>query len=147
MICIVSGISILVSIYNSMSERRHEIAVMRALGARRSHILFIVLCESILLAFWGGAIGFLGGHFLILLLAPYIEETTGVQMSMFQWDPKLADLLSLFSSEFNPDTASLFYRTPAEVVLIPLILLIAVLVGIWPAIAAYRTDVAKSLGK
>ena len=35
MICIVSGISILVSIYNSMSERRHEIAVMRALGADR----------------------------------------------------------------------------------------------------------------
>ena len=30
MICVVSGISILVSIYNSMSERRHEIAVMRA---------------------------------------------------------------------------------------------------------------------
>ena len=34
LICIVSGVSILVSIYNSMSERRHEIAVMRALGSR-----------------------------------------------------------------------------------------------------------------
>ena len=32
-IVIVSGIGILVSIYNSMSERQHEIAVMRALGA------------------------------------------------------------------------------------------------------------------
>src|SRR4029078_12855626 len=69
MICIVSGISILVSIYNSMSERRHEIAVMRAVGARRAHILFIVLYESILLALGGGGIGFLGGHFLIVLLA------------------------------------------------------------------------------
>jgi putative ABC transport system permease protein len=147
MICIVSGISILVSIYNSMSERRHEIAVMRALGARRGHILFIVLFESILLALTGGGIGFLGGHFLIVLLAPYIEDQTGVQMGMFQWDPKLADLLSLFSSEFNPDTASYFFRSPAELVLLPLLLLIAVLVGIWPAIAAYRTDVAKSLGK
>jgi putative ABC transport system permease protein len=146
-ICIVSGISILVSIYNSMSERRHEIAVMRALGASRGHILFIVLYESILLALGGGAVGFFGGHFLIVLLAPYIEEQTGVQMGMFQWDPKLADLLALFSSEFNPDTASLFYRTPAEVVLLPMLLVIAVLVGIWPAISAYRTDVAKSLGK
>ena len=35
MIVIVSGIGILVSIYNSMSERQHEIAVMRALGAGR----------------------------------------------------------------------------------------------------------------
>jgi ABC-type antimicrobial peptide transport system permease subunit len=147
MICIVSGISILVSIYNSMSERRHEIAVMRALGASRGHILFIVLYESILLALGGGALGFFGGHFLIFFLAPYIEDQTGVQMGMFQWDPKLADLLALFSSEFNPDTASLFYRTPAEVVLLPMLLVIAVLVGIWPAISAYRTDVAKSLGK
>ena len=123
------------------------VAVMRALGASRAHILFIVLYESILLALGGGAVGFFGGHFLIVLLAPYIEEQTGVQMGMFQWDPKLADLLALFSSEFNPDTASLFYRTPAEVVLLPMLLVIAVLVGIWPAISAYRTDVAKSLGK
>ena len=35
MICVVSGVSILVSIYNSMAGRRHEIAVMRALGASR----------------------------------------------------------------------------------------------------------------
>ena len=32
MIVIVAGIGIMVSIYNSMSDRRHEIAVMRALG-------------------------------------------------------------------------------------------------------------------
>lgn len=147
LICIVSGISILVSIYNSMSERRHEIAVMRALGASRGRILRIVLYEAILLALVGGAVGFFGGHFLIFLLAPFIEEQTGVQMGMFQWDPRLADLLALFSNEFNPDTASLFLRSPAELVLLPLLLLIAVLVGIWPAIAAYRTDVAKSLGK
>ncbi len=33
LIVIVAGIGILVSIYNSMSDRRHEIAMMRALGA------------------------------------------------------------------------------------------------------------------
>ena len=32
LIVIVAGVGIMVSIYNSMSERRHEIAVMRALG-------------------------------------------------------------------------------------------------------------------
>jgi cell division protein FtsX len=147
MICFVSGISILVSIYNSMSERRHEIAVMRALGARRGHILGIVLLESVLLAVGGGVLGVASGHILILLLAPFIEQQTGVQMGIFQWDPKLADLWTLISSEFNPDTASAFWRMPAEVVMLPLLLTIAVLVGIWPAISAYRTDVAKSLGK
>ena len=50
MICVVSGVSILVSIYNSMSERRHEIAIMRALGAGRSTVMTIILLESTLLS-------------------------------------------------------------------------------------------------
>ena len=57
MVVIVAGIGILVSIYNSMSERRHEIAVMRALGARRNTVMLIVLLESILLALGGGLLG------------------------------------------------------------------------------------------
>ena len=48
MICVVSGISILVSIYNSMNERRHELAVMRALGASRDRIMRIVLTLSLI---------------------------------------------------------------------------------------------------
>lgn len=47
LIIVVAGISILVSIYNSMSERAHDIAVMRALGASRGAVMAIVLIESI----------------------------------------------------------------------------------------------------
>ena len=65
LIVIVSGIGILVSIYNSMSERRREIAVMRALGARRSTVMAIVLLESILLSLGGGAAGWALGRGLI----------------------------------------------------------------------------------
>jgi putative ABC transport system permease protein len=49
LICIVSGVSILVSIYNSMSERRHEIAVMRALGAERQTVMAVILWEATIL--------------------------------------------------------------------------------------------------
>ncbi len=65
LIVVVSGIGIMVSIYNSMSERRHEIAVMRALGAHRGKIMAIVLAESILLALSGGLCGWLLGHGLL----------------------------------------------------------------------------------
>ena len=78
MIVIVSGIGILVSIYNSMSERRHEIAVMRALGAGRRTVMFIVLLESILLSLAGGLAGWLVGHALIAALSPWIAAQTGV---------------------------------------------------------------------
>ncbi len=50
MICVVSGISILVGIYNSMSQRKHEIAVMRALGANRSTVMLIMLIEALLVS-------------------------------------------------------------------------------------------------
>ena len=57
LIILVAGISILVSIYNSMSERAHDIAIMRALGASRSAVMAIILVESILLSLLGGLAG------------------------------------------------------------------------------------------
>jgi len=120
MICVVSGVSIMVSIYNSMSERKHEVAVMRALGAGRLTIMFIVLAESILLAMCGGALGWVLGHGLNLIASPYIEGLTGVEIGFFSLAPR-------------------------EIILIPALLCLAVLVGFLPSLAAYRTDVAKAL--
>jgi putative ABC transport system permease protein len=120
LIVIVAGISILVSIYNSMSERSHDIAVMRALGASRGAVMAIVLVESILLSLGGGLIGVLLGHAMIGLASPYVVERTGITLSMLEFDPW-------------------------ELVLIPGLVVLASLVGLLPAIAAYRTDVAKSL--
>ena len=57
MIVVVAGIGIMVSIYNSMSDRRHEISIMRALGASRGTIMAVILLESILLSLGGGALG------------------------------------------------------------------------------------------
>ncbi len=79
MIVIVSGIGILVSIYNSMSERQHEIAVMRALGAGRQTVMLLVLLESILLSLAGGLAGWVVGHVLDrAALSPWIAAQTGV---------------------------------------------------------------------
>ena len=144
MICIVSGISILVSIYNSMSERRHEIAVMRALGAGRGAVMAIILLESTLLSLGGGLIGWLAGHLGAFLASPLIEDKTGVTIGLNLWsDPFIYPLQML-----GLDTALAQRVTvPLEVVLVPALILLAILVGLWPAISAYRTDVAKSLGK
>ena len=69
LIVIVAGIGVMVSIYNSMSDRRHEIAVIRALGAKRRTVMLIVLLESILLALGGGVIGLIFGHGLTWALS------------------------------------------------------------------------------
>jgi putative ABC transport system permease protein len=122
MICVVSGVSILVSIYNSMSDRRQEIAVMRALGAKRDTIMIIILLESLLLSLGGGAIGWLSAHVLNVLASSRIEAKTGVALHFFD-------------------------MAPSEWYLIPGLVFLAILVGFIPAFSAYRTDVAQSLGK
>ena len=121
LIVIVAGIGIMVSIYNSMSERRHEIAVMRALGAHRGKIMMIVLAESILLSLGGGVMGWVVGHALVGAAAPTITEYTGVAVNSLQFAAGL------------------------EVILIPALIVLASLVGFLPALSAYRTDVARAL--
>lgn len=143
MICVVSGISILVSIYNSMSERRGEIAVMRALGAGRGTVMSIILLEATLLALGGGFLGWFCGHTGCWAMSPWVEDRTGVQVGFGMLEPSVS-LLKLFGA--TSDAAERF-RIPLESVLLPLLVFLAILVGIWPAISAYRTDVAKSLGK
>jgi putative ABC transport system permease protein len=120
MIVVVAGIGIMVSIYNSMSDRRHEIAIIRALGARRTTIMVVVLLEAILLALGGGAIGLVLGHGLTGVLAPMIADQTGVSVSPMQFQL-------------------------SELILIPGLIALATLVGYLPAVVAYRTDVAQSL--
>ncbi len=140
MICVVSGVGILVSIYNSMSDRRHEIAVMRALGAGRQKIMIVVLLESVLLSLIGGVSGWIAGHSLIGLVAsPFIEARTGVQVGFLDLAPKV----NLF--EFLSESPIIDFGISSEFLLVPGLVLLAIAVGFLPALAAYRTDVAKAL--
>ncbi len=120
LIVVVAGVGILVSIYNSMTERRHEIAVMRALGARPGTVMRVVLLESILLALGGGLVGWAAGHLLVAAAAPFIADYTGVSVGFLQF-------------------------STYELVLIPALIALASLVGYLPALAAYRTDVGRAL--
>ena len=60
--CFVAAVGILVAIYNSMNERRRDIAVMRALGARRETVTTIIICESFLIALIGAIVGWILAH-------------------------------------------------------------------------------------
>ncbi len=120
LVVVVAGIGIMVSMYNSMSDRRHDIAIMRALGASRYTVMSIILMESILLSLGGGALGLLIGHSLIGSMSTTIADQTGVIVK--PWD----------------------FQT-IELILIPGLIVLATLVGYLPAMYAYKTDVVKSL--
>jgi len=147
MICIVSAISILVGIYNSMNQRRHEIAVMRALGANRGQVMTIMVIEAFLLAFAGGLLGWIAGHGLNAAIGPIVEAQTGVGIGFFDFAPAVP-IFGFFdqAGSFLPSSLIELKITP-ELMLIPGLIVLAMVVGIYPAISAYQTDVAKSLGK
>lgn len=120
LIIFVAGVSILVSIYNSMSDRKREIAVMRALGARRETVFLIILAESLLLCVGGGLVGLALGHGIVFIAAPIVEARSGLLINPFAFDPW-------------------------ELVVIPVTILLAGLAGFLPGLTAYRTDVAGAL--
>ena len=114
---------ILVSIYNSMADRRHEIAVMRALGAGRSTVMRVVLAESIILSLAGGLGGWILGHGMIGGLSSWIEQRTGVWIGFFKFAPapdlKLGEVVIPLLSY--------------ELILIPALILMATFVGFLPS--------------
>jgi putative ABC transport system permease protein len=82
--------------------------------------MLLVLLESILLSLAGGLAGWVIGHGLIALASPWIAQQTGVSLGFFQF-------------------------VGYELVIIPALIVLAAIVGYLPALAAYRTDVAKAL--
>ncbi len=120
LIIVVSGIGIFVSIYNSMSDRKREIAVMRALGARRTTVFSLILMESVLLCLLGGIFGLLFGHAIVFVAAPIIEARSGLLIESLAF-------------------------TPVELIVIPILVVMASLVGFLPGLTAYQSDVAEGL--
>jgi putative ABC transport system permease protein len=121
LVVIVSAIGILVSMVGSALERSRDVAVMRALGARRGHVLATVLIEAVLLAVGGGLVGWLMGHALVAAIGPLVTTNAGVSAGILSW-------------------------SPAELLLVPFLVALAIAAALVPALAAYRTDVAKWLG-
>lgn len=119
-VMISSGIGIMLALYNSMEQRRRQIAVLRVLGASRGRIFSLVLTESAIIglvgAFAGVALGVLGAH----LAAGAMKARLGLVIT--------------------PDI-------PPNIVVATLLMTLglACLAGIVPAVMAYRTSVAKNL--
>lgn len=85
LVLLVAAVSITVAIYNTMNERRREIAIMRSLGARRLQILVVITGEAALLSLFGAALGLGVCHLAALLLRPTVEDMTGVYLDWMQF--------------------------------------------------------------
>ncbi|MCC6783832.1 MAG: ABC transporter permease [Planctomycetes bacterium] len=117
----VAAAGVLVALYNTMNERRREIAIMRALGARRGQILGIIVLEAAVVTALGALLGVLLCHGAAAALGEAIAARINVPV-----DP------AAFAVE--------------ELWLILGVSLLGALAGLVPAIKGSTTEVAEHLG-
>lgn len=120
LVALVAAGSVLVSIYNSMSARQRDIAILRALGARRRTVFGTVVGEATVIGFLGAVAGFAVYGILASAVASLIRDQTGVVLEPWQWHP-------------------VFIWTPA------MMIGLCALGGILPAFKAYRVPVAETI--
>ena len=109
-------------------------------------MLLIVLWESVILSVGGGLLGWCLGHGLVAAASPAIEAQTGVAMGFFDLAPAV-NVLEMLGVEISAEWMQRWFMVSPELLLIPVLILLSIVVGLIPGMAAYRTDVAKSLGK
>ena len=116
----VSAAGVLVAIYNSMSARRRDHAILRALGAHRGTLCASVVLEAAAIGAAGMALAFVVHATIFGAVAAIIQSQTGVVLSAWAGNPAMR------------------WAPPAMVVL-------CALCGLAPAWKAYRVDVATNL--
>ncbi len=82
----IGGMVVLTTMLGSVSERRQEIGLFRAMGFRQRHVMQIILSEAALVSLVGGALGWLAGMGAAMLLTPYLANVT----VPVQWNPWVA---------------------------------------------------------
>ncbi|KCZ61132.1 ABC transporter permease [Hyphomonas chukchiensis] len=113
-------VSILTSILTSLNERRREMSILRAVGARPGHIFSLLVLEAGLVGFLGAVVGILLIHAILLVAGPMVEARYGV--SLAGTGPGLTDLYTLLA-----------------------VTLASLLIGMVPAWAAFRRSLADGL--
>jgi putative ABC transport system permease protein len=120
LVALVAAGSVLASIYNSLSARRRDLAILRALGARRATVFASIVLEAASVAALGMVLAW--GLYAVILggVAAVIRAQTGVVLDPWAWDPILI-------------------IAPAA------LMLLGALAGVLPAIKAYGNPVAENL--
>ena len=73
--------SMLITMINSMKNRKYEIAMMRASGATSKLVLISILTEGFLIAFIGGLLGVFMGHIFLEIMGQYLTNHYHYQFS------------------------------------------------------------------
>ena len=121
-IIIISAISVFVALYNSLKDRKYELALMRSMGASRGKLFLLILLEGVLLTLIGFVLGLIVSRVGVWLLNTFVAA---------DYHYSFDDITPL----------------PAEGVLGLVALLIGVLAAAIPAFSAFRLNISQTLAE
>ncbi|MGR4989660.1 ABC transporter permease [Vibrio rotiferianus] len=118
---VVAGLlGMLSSLLTSLQERRREMAILRAMGARPRHVFSLLISEASLLTFAGILTGIAGLYSILALLQPIIQQSYGIHLTL---------------------TA----LSPYEWLLLGLVQCAGIVIGFIPAFRAYRQSLSDGM--
>ena len=121
-IVILSGISVFIALYNSLKDRRYELALMRAQGATPKTLLFLILLEGMILALGGYVMGWILSRLGMVYFANLVDSKFHYQLEVF---------------DFHPEEGWLFLG----------ILGLGILAALLPAMRAYSMNISRTLAE
>ncbi|MDA9323841.1 FtsX-like permease family protein [Flavobacteriaceae bacterium] len=104
LIIIVSGFSLFINLFNSMRERKYEMALIRTLGASRFQLSTMIIFESLVLTISGFVLGLLFSRFGVMFVSSLMEESINYNLNSFKilneeyWLLGLSILIGIISS-------------------------------------------------
>jgi putative ABC transport system permease protein len=121
-IIVVSALSVFISLFTSLKDRKYEFALMRVMGGRPRNLFTMILVEGMLISIMGAILGLVLSHVIVQLMPSLMGSGDQYQLSGF------------------------FFLTE-ELLLIVGALLIGILAALLPAISAARTDISDTLAE
>ncbi len=118
---VIAGLmGMLTSLLTSLQERRREMAILRSMGAQPKHIFALLVSEAVVITTFGIIIGLLGLYLSLSILQPIIQQYYGIAIEL--------TLPSLY-----------------ELKLLTLVLCSGFIIGVIPAIQAYRHSLSDGM--
>ena len=118
----IAGISVFISLYNSLKDRKYEMALMVSMGATRTKLFFMLLLEGIILAITGYLLGILMGRIGLFLFSRAAEQD-------FHYSLSNMTLL------------------PEEIYLFGAAILVGILAALIPSMGIYRLNISRTLAE
>ena len=120
MVVITALIGMMAMIFSSLNERRREMAIFRAMGARPRIILGMLILEAAMIATIGAILGLALMYFGLYIAQPIIDAKFGL------WLPSKAPTLN-------------------EFLVLAVVIIASIVVSLLPALRAYRLSLADGM--